>query len=85
MKTAEITLFKESISLSRKGEIFYMKTLLIGFYKKVIVPKNKFKGYKTVPYYYSVELLNGKKYDVIYQKREIKEILNNKIYNYNEL
>lgn len=75
-----MVLNKEYITLSRKGDIMQLGAI-VGTYTKHIPAKRYWGGrqFKVVPYYYSVELCNGKSYSVIYSRKELKQIIHGQI------
>ena len=48
----------------------------VGTYKYHKLGGHDASGNKLIPYYYSMELINGEKFPIIYTQRNIREIVN---------
>lgn len=61
------------ITIKRNGNIVCGDNIL-GTYKYHKLGGYNASGCKLIPYYYSVELINGERFKIVYTKKDIREI-----------
>lgn len=62
------------ITIKRNGNIVCGDNIL-GTYKYHKLGGYNASGCKLIPYYYSVELINGDKFKIVYSRNDIREIV----------
>lgn len=66
-----------NIRIKRNGNIVCGDTIL-GTYKYHKLGGYNASGCKLIPYYYSVELINGERIKIVYTQNNIREIVENR-------
>ena len=61
------------ITIKRNGNIV-CGDVLLGTYKYHKLGGHDASGNKLIPYYYSVELINGEQFKIVYTQKDIREI-----------
>lgn len=61
------------VTLKRDGRIM-IGDFQVGTYKYHKLGGHDASGNKLIPYYYSMELINGEKFSIVYTQRDIREI-----------
>lgn len=62
------------ITIKRNGNIACGDNIL-GTYKYHKLGGHDASGCKLIPYYYSVELINGERFKIVYTQKDIREIV----------
>ena len=67
------------VILRRNGTItFNHSDRVVGTYEYHKLGGRDGSGHKLIPYYYSVELVNGEKFSVVHSRNDIREMVTNR-------